>query len=329
MGDLKADPANLMARYFDAHLYYANWGSRRLMLRLPKQRVELKTLRPYFTKSRSARLKVVGDDVLLDLGSDSEAPEEDVESPGSLAALAPLRAELMRGDLRPAYLAWLLSVGDGEVKGDTLEPPLPPGLAALTAPQAAMVEFLRIDIDLVAAASADRTDEAEDDEEFQRWVLKLAAKEKDSWLRRAAAEPDLPLGGEPLRAFRSKSKRRSAEKRRSAGRLRTLAKAQRAEREKSAAARLAKTRTELGVIRQPHLAKLARDVEGAWSRLEKLIAANGYVEAIGLATDLRDLAILEGKEARFAGRFAAMRERQSRRRGFFDQWKRANARGAE
>jgi hypothetical protein len=35
-GDLKADPAKLMERYFDAHLYFANWGTRRLMLRLPK-----------------------------------------------------------------------------------------------------------------------------------------------------------------------------------------------------------------------------------------------------------------------------------------------------
>lgn len=32
-GDLKVEPAKLMERYFDAHLYFANWGTRRLMLR--------------------------------------------------------------------------------------------------------------------------------------------------------------------------------------------------------------------------------------------------------------------------------------------------------
>ena len=37
-GDLKADPADLLARYFDAHLYFANWGTRRLMLRVPASR---------------------------------------------------------------------------------------------------------------------------------------------------------------------------------------------------------------------------------------------------------------------------------------------------
>jgi hypothetical protein len=32
-GDLKADPQRLLARYFDAFLYFANWASHRFMLR--------------------------------------------------------------------------------------------------------------------------------------------------------------------------------------------------------------------------------------------------------------------------------------------------------
>jgi hypothetical protein len=36
-GDFKGDPRQLMERYFDAHLYLANWGTRQLMLRLPKR----------------------------------------------------------------------------------------------------------------------------------------------------------------------------------------------------------------------------------------------------------------------------------------------------
>lgn len=46
-GDLKAHPTKLMERYFDAHLYFSNWGTRRLMLRLPKARIDLKVLKPY------------------------------------------------------------------------------------------------------------------------------------------------------------------------------------------------------------------------------------------------------------------------------------------
>ena len=60
-GDLKADPAKLVERYFDAHLYLANSGTNRLMRRMPKARVDLKSLKPYFGKRHSACLKRVGD----------------------------------------------------------------------------------------------------------------------------------------------------------------------------------------------------------------------------------------------------------------------------
>ena len=36
-GNSKGDPRKLMERYFDAHLYLANWGTREVMLRLPKR----------------------------------------------------------------------------------------------------------------------------------------------------------------------------------------------------------------------------------------------------------------------------------------------------
>lgn len=42
-GDLKADATKLLERYFDAHLYFANWGTHRLMLRVPKERVDAKS----------------------------------------------------------------------------------------------------------------------------------------------------------------------------------------------------------------------------------------------------------------------------------------------
>lgn len=109
-GDIKADPAKLMERYFDAHLYFANWGTHRLMLRIPKARVDPKALKPYFVGRNAARLTSPGEYLLLDLWSDTEEPDYDEDGEASLAALSLLRPALMRGDLRPAYLAWLLAV---------------------------------------------------------------------------------------------------------------------------------------------------------------------------------------------------------------------------
>lgn len=327
-GDLGADPAKLMARYFDAHLYFANWGTRRLMLRVPKARLDGKTLRSYFVGNYAARLTNVGEHVLLDLNSDTEEPEYDEnqyeEAQSSLSALSPLRAELMRGDLRPAYLAWLLVVSEDDLDDDAQEPPVPAGLGELTAAQEAMIEFLRIDIDLVAAAASSSAAAREDHAPLRRWLGALSVKEKDAWLRRAVDEPDLALGGELLREFRATTKGKHSAARRTVGELRALAAAQRAEREKAEATRAKKAKAAADGARQRQLSKLARDVDGAWARLEKLVAASDYDAGVKLAIELRDLATRDGIAADFAQRFEALRKRQLRRRGFYDRWKRVN-----
>ena len=152
-GDLKADPARLLARYFDAHLYFANWGTRRLMLRLPTARADERALRAYFPAGGPATLTRTGAHVILDLSSDTEEPEDEWWEPASLGALTPLRASLLDGDLSVAYLAWLLAVQCEEIDDDAPEPDVPAGLATLSAPLAALAEFLRIDADLLQAAA--------------------------------------------------------------------------------------------------------------------------------------------------------------------------------
>lgn len=231
-GDLDADPAKLMERYFDAHLYFANWGARRLMLRVPKARVAPNLFKPYFARSDAARLSSKGDHLLLDLASDTEERDYDEPSQGMLVALSPLRTELMRGDLRPAYLAWLLAVSADDFDDEEEEPPVPPGLAELTPAQEALAEFLRIDVDLVAAAAGGSAAMTGAGAPFREWFAALSVQEKDAWLRRAVDEPDLALGHELLRAFAATTKGERAGSPRTVGELRALAETQRAKREK-------------------------------------------------------------------------------------------------
>jgi hypothetical protein len=236
-GDLKADPAKLMQRYFDLHLYFANWGTHRLMLRVPKSRTDLKALKPCFVGRHATRLKSAGDHVILDLTSETEEPEYDERWQDSLATLSQLRTELMRGDLRPAYLAWLLAVQGEDVDESAVEPLVPAGLSALTAAQEAMVEFLRIDLDLLAAAANASSAVSDDRVPFRRWLVGLSTKDKDAWLKRAADQPELPLGDELHRAFRTTTKHERAGARRTVGELQTIANAHSAVRERKGAAR--------------------------------------------------------------------------------------------
>jgi len=144
-GDLKADPAELLACYFDVHVYFANWGSRRLMFRLPRPMVDLEDLRACMPGG-PVTLTVTEHHVVLDLWSETEEPEEEWFEDGQLmASLTPLRVELLRGDRRVAYLAWLLAAQAGELDPDTPEPPVPHGLDAPSASLAALTSFLRVD----------------------------------------------------------------------------------------------------------------------------------------------------------------------------------------
>jgi len=154
-GDLKADPADWMRRYFDAFVYSANWCCCQLSLRLPKA-VFSEAALEFFAHSNA--LLIESSDsysywIFSWLLDESEDHDRFVEDDGSswMRRLIPLRDELMRGDLRPLYLGWL-AAGDA-LHDDMLEPEVPSGLADLSPAQQALVEFLEIDPDLLEAAS--------------------------------------------------------------------------------------------------------------------------------------------------------------------------------
>ncbi|MET0416473.1 MAG: hypothetical protein ABW022_10680, partial [Actinoplanes sp.] len=109
-GDLKADSAVWMERHFDAHLYLANWGTRRIMLRLPRAVLAPETA-ALFCISDSACSWATRTHVIIDLGSENEDGDEEWwDEEGRLAAIVPARTELVGGDRRLLYLAWLLGV---------------------------------------------------------------------------------------------------------------------------------------------------------------------------------------------------------------------------
>jgi hypothetical protein len=298
-------------------------------------------LRAYFVGD-GAHAKVAGEHVILDLHSEDEDPD-DGKSQASLGALVPLRTELMSGDLRFAYLAWLLAVQAGEVPDENVEPPVPPGLSSLSAAQAALVEFLRIDEDLLAAAAATSVPEIDDTKAVRTWALALSGRAKDQWLARAIEDPGLPLGAELRRTFRGESKQ-APRSRRGVAELRAVAEEIRDRRDHAAMLAREKAKKAADVARNKRLDTLAARLDGAWGEREAVIEkrdydgamkvaldlrgfAEGYDGAVKVALDLRGFAKRDGSAARFASSFEELRNRQHRRRGFFDRWKRDNEPG--
>ncbi len=174
-GNFKGNPAVWMEKYFDAFLYLANWGTHELMFRLPRRVLDLAAAKQY-CRGEAATARAKGDFVILEFSSDDEeGGDGDDDGSGWLSSLIPLCADLAGGDCRMLYLAWLLCVQAGELDDETAEPPVPPGLGALTAPLKAFAEFLRLDHDLLAAAAAGSPARAEalSDADVARWVAAL------------------------------------------------------------------------------------------------------------------------------------------------------------
>ncbi|MFY1587121.1 hypothetical protein ACN267_21735 [Micromonospora sp. WMMD734] len=102
-GDFKGNPRKLMERYFDAHLYLANWGTRQLMLRLPKHVLDPGTVAQY-CQGDSASAWTTGKHVIIDLHDEDGTDEWDLDGHRLLTSIIPVRAGLAAGDLRLLYL---------------------------------------------------------------------------------------------------------------------------------------------------------------------------------------------------------------------------------
>src|SRR4051794_17979577 len=85
-GNFKGDPGTWMERYFDAFLYFANWGTHELMLRLPRRVLEPATARRY-CRGDAASARAKGGHVILEFLSEAEGSDwyEEEDEDGSLS----------------------------------------------------------------------------------------------------------------------------------------------------------------------------------------------------------------------------------------------------
>jgi len=321
-GGFKGDPARLMETSFDLHLYLANWGSRRLMVRLPKRLVDRHLLDAFLGEVDCTELRVVGENLILDIDRGELEFEEWDDGSGWLAALAPLRADILAGDLRLFYLLWLAAV-----EADVFEPDEPepmPGIGPMTGPLEAFAEFFGIDPDLVQAA-AERPATAEPStmsaRAIQGIISAMPDPEKTAMLSRL-------FYGDPRVAveLRAKVRERMATTAaplvaaRTVGELRARAHAIGIAREHAVAAKAAaeqkRQAAEAETARQARLLAIWRRGEGVWREVESEIErrnTTAYDKVASLLVDLRAVAEERGVLPDFEKRLRAIRQRHIRK----------------
>lgn len=157
--DFRGNPEAVLAQYYDAMFYLANWGSRHLLFRFPAALVNAAEMQQYCVattadSSKAITVKVIEDYVVLGIRLNEEEGFGWVDGEGWLDRMVGLREALMQRDYRVLYLAWLKGIAlEYDVDMEASEPPVPPGLNALTPPLQTFVELFDIDADLLSSAA--------------------------------------------------------------------------------------------------------------------------------------------------------------------------------
>lgn len=331
-GGFKGDCDQLMEKFYDAHLYFANWGYRKVVLRWPASQVPLHVAEQYCT-TESAEARQHGAHVLITLVSDNGngefddfndlfdfEPYADTDREDQwLPSIARARLDVAAGDTRLLYLAWLLGLNNGGLNEDDVEPPLPAGLAALPDSLTDLVTFLRIDPDLVTAASSPlpRPDPEPTRTMYESWVATLPPKDKDTTLLRLLHDDDPHTVLDLRRRFRREHPGTGPrEPGRTVAQLRAAVPATTAERLTREAREEAKReeakRQRAHAAQQVRLAAIEDDPEGTWNRITEMIAyqkGRNYPAAVQMLKDLSALADRDGTGETFAERYRTLRNR--------------------
>lgn len=153
-GDFRGQPEQLLEKCFDIMLYTANWGSRQLMFRLPKSLINPAELEPYQVPD-GIEISTTEQSVLIDINISDEDLNGWTDGEGLLPKMLTWRDDLLQGDYRILYLAWLKAAElcyDFEPE-TSIEPPIPANLNKLSKPLQAFIEFIELNPYLVDAAA--------------------------------------------------------------------------------------------------------------------------------------------------------------------------------
>jgi hypothetical protein len=299
-GDFRGDAVEMLRRGYDFHLHYANFGIRRLLIRLPhgipdshraKRYVEANSLQ--FIPDKQGR----GGSLSIEPYHEAGHLEDLWDLDSLIDRLIPLRAEILDGDLRPLYLAHLAIACDSDHDPEEAhEAPVPAGLERLTDAQRALAELYSLDDSLIAAAAdgGPRSPVPTDaSSEYAEWLKRQPEATKDMWLAQWLSDPRSSLRREILVEFQNSRNAPlwpTVRRDRTIAALRAIAEEIQDESNRKSAEKAARQKAK-------RLAQMAADPDRTLRETEKLAAqrsTEAYRQIATLLAELREA--LVGKE---------------------------------
>jgi len=208
-GNFPKDATKVLREYFDAMLYVSNWGTKQLLFRLPRKLVDEKAIKQYAIVPEYAENYVdfypKGESIVLDIHMyDDDGLGWLEEDDYDLGDLVSLREDIINGDYRPLFLAWLAvaqttyhQLGEEESDYDDAYeekpylPSIPPALNRMNASLQAFANYFDVNQDYIAAVASKSSATKQPEIDYKKLLQKLSQTEQESFLLRL-------LDGEPL-----------------------------------------------------------------------------------------------------------------------------------
>lgn len=311
--DFRHNELTVLEDYFDMMLYTANWGTWQLAIKVPADVVSIDDLRAYrFGGEYDSHIDIVkkGDNIIIDLYKRVEEGGGWMEYEGTLDGMLGLREQILDGDYRSLYIAWLHLASqvedfdgydsdddyDEDEDGVLTEPPVPDNLHKLGISLENFVEFWVIDEYLIEAAAKKSGSSIAKSEDMEAHLAKLKAKEKDDILKllltnEAKAKQELK---KRLRSFSDKPKANEQERRTLADIMDVRAKVH-----EKAAEKAEKAAKEAHRLKMEDIGKREAAM---WKEVDynaSLKKSKGYDQAAELLKDLQDYALYANKFVEF------------------------------
>ena len=331
-GDFRGSVKQLMGDMFDVMLYVANWGSQRLVMRIPKTLLTIKDLDAYCVGDVVSYF-IKGEYVIIDCSFDDEEGYCDwIEGEGLLGNILAIRNEIIQGDYRALYLAWLKAID--QVKEDEyheddiynrLEPTVPAGLKKLSSAQRQFAKFMELDPILIECAAEASTSFEANQFQAEKWLHALSESEKEDFLQRLCRnEPALSL--QLNKHLQSLAKIPSNDQSQSDTQARTVDVIYDSYEKIETRKRLEETR--IAVAKQNLHLDAVKSREGYyWQEIPNLVLmsnAKAYDRATTYLCDLQALAIREKNIVTFETKLLSITTKFSRRIAFIRRLKENN-----
>ena len=194
--DFPSNEVDIVAKYYDAMFYLANWGTKQLIFRFPSELIDIDEIGRFYVDA-CVTCQQCDEYVVVNIFYEADEPSDEwFEDIDILDLLIPLREDILRGDYRSLYLAWLATTKyerrNGEIEE---EPDAPAGLKNLSPALEAFVDVFEVDRTDLKMAQSGSPDIVEMSEKaLQETIDAMPSKEKVRWLIRLAKGEESNLG---------------------------------------------------------------------------------------------------------------------------------------